>query len=156
MIKQILTYPHDMLREKAAEVGEALDDDTLGNIVYDLLDTARHHNARGLAATQIGIPLRIIVLKRGYQRKGTYDYYINPTILFESNRLHAEQEGCLSIPGVRVRINRAHLLDIQCTTLNGQTITQRLKGPCARAAQHEIDHLNGKLIIDYTTTGTIA
>lgn len=111
----------------------------IASIVEDLKDTAEEHNAAGLAAPQIGLPFRIIVVRLN----GRYYHSINPEITLKAGR-EVGEEGCLSFPPqLRLQIARASRIKWRDHSGNGNAI-----GMVARAFQHEVDHLDGVLIID--------
>lgn len=146
MIKPILTYPNSSLRAKCREVVEI--DAAAKSAVQDLLDTIAQHPALGLAHPQIGGDLRVFVLDAGSNGLHNYQVFINPAITAKT-KLATNLEGCLSFPGKRHRIRRPTELGVTYMTLQGGYVEETLTGYLAIAFQHELDHLNGKLMIDY-------
>lgn len=114
-------------------------------ITKDLADTMRAHDGVGLSAIQIGIPLRICVIRE--HSAGIIFSLVNPKIYGYSDEFDFEEEGCLSLPGVRVKLARP----IKIEVADGRKLEQHMEveGLAARIIQHEIDHMDGKLIIDY-------
>lgn len=112
----------------------------------DMIETMCGNEGVGLAAPQVGVDKRIVVLDvdRGVQR------IINPIILHKEGVMR-EKEGCLSIPGVFVEVERAACVTIQGINEKGEEITIDAEGLLSRVLQHEIDHLNGMLIVDYAS-----
>jgi peptide deformylase len=144
----IITLPNPLLRKLSRPV-ERVDDEVL-RLADDMLETMYAAPGVGLAAVQVGKLLRLIVLdiaKEGEEPQSLV--LINPTILAlgEEKRLH--EEGCLSIPDVRIDIARPSSLRVAYLDRQGARQELAADGLPATAIQHEIDHLNGKLIIDY-------
>lgn len=112
-------------------------------IIQDLLDTAAAHeeNCAGLAAIQIGIPKRVIVVKEG----SNFVTYINPVIVKRSRESYVATEGCLSLDGPRT-VKRYRSVMVSYTTANGKKKSKTFDGFVAEILQHEIDHCNGVLI----------
>jgi peptide deformylase len=139
---KILTYPHPDLRKKAADVDTA--DDVLRKIVDDMADAMYSDDGVGLAATQVGISKRIVVIDGG---KGFLALF-NPEIVDSGEETETMEEGCLSLPGIRVQITRPTHVTVRAINDQGETTQWDVEGLMARIFQHEIDHLNGILIID--------
>jgi len=98
----------------------------------------------GLAAPQVGILQRIIIVKDAQENHG----FLNPEILSKSRKQATDEEGCLSLPGIFLKIKRAKEIEVAAKTIEGKTVRIQATGLGARIFLHEIDHLNGKLIID--------
>jgi peptide deformylase len=145
VIRHILTAEAPILRERAKKVTQF--DASLHRLLDDLLDTMRDAPGVGLAANQIGVPLQVAVIE--LEEKVTE--LINPEIVRSSGEI-IDWEGCLSIPGFVAEIARAAKVTVKARDRTGKEF--RLKGEelFARALQHEIDHLNGVLYIDYLDT----
>lgn len=146
MILPIRLYGDPCLKTKAFD---ALEEDNLKELVDDMFETLdATKSGVGLAATQVGIPLRVFVLIHGDLRIG----FINPIILSYGDEMLKEEEGCLSIPNVGVSIKRYNNIRVQYSVLdeNGELIdkVEEFDGFIARIIQHEIDHLNGICITD--------
>ena len=133
------------LRERATEIERV--DAPVTALIDDLVDTMRADGGIGLAANQIGIPKRVAVVAAG---AGQPLVLINPVILEREGTSTAE-EGCLSIPDIFVDIERAARIAVETTGRDGQRVRVDADDLKARAIQHEIDHLDGLLIIDHAS-----
>jgi peptide deformylase len=131
-----------ILRRKAQPVRKITK--RLRNLAKDMLDTLYKENGAGLAAPQVGVSERVVVIDVG---KGPL-VLINPEIIAREGQSR-DSEGCLSIPGRSEYVTRAQKVRVKFMDLRGQTITMEGEDLLARAFQHEIDHLNGILYIDY-------
>src|SRR5947207_7838772 len=142
VIRRILTADEPMLREKTKKVSHF--DSSLHRLLDDLLETMRDAPGIGLAANQLGVPLRVAVIE--LEEKVTE--LINPQIVKASGEV-LDWEGCLSIPGFVAEVKRAAKVTVKAQDRHGKEF--RIKGGelLARALQHEIDHLHGGLYIDY-------
>jgi peptide deformylase len=146
--RQIVKYGDPVLREVCKPV-EMIDQQTK-DLVSDLTDTLKQANGLGLAAPQIGVPSRIFIVDlEAIDPTASLKVYINPEILETSDEEIEMEEGCLSFPGIYQRIFRPTRVRIRALDLNGQTFEESLDGFAARAVQHEFDHIEGKLFIDY-------
>lgn len=145
MIRQILQYPNDALRNRAIEVTEF--DESIKQLAADLKETAAAFRAEGLASTQIGEAPRMFVIKDF----GTDDYIVcvNPHLVDFSAQDLNSAEGCLSFPGVQETITRSDSIAVSYQTETGEVVETAFVGVNAVAFQHELDHLNGVLFIDY-------
>jgi peptide deformylase len=146
MILRIVEYPEEVLREKARAVPEITDE--IRKLADDMLETMAAAKGVGLAANQVGMPLRIITVETGTEKEHASLVVINPEIV----QLEGEdtcEEGCLSIPGFYELIKRAQKAKVKGIDLKGKTFTLECEGLLARAFQHEIDHLNGIVFIDH-------
>ena len=139
---EIRKYPDSVLRKKALEIEEITDKEV--KLFEEMLFTMRHFAGIGLAAPQIGIARSLIVADIG---EGAIKL-ANPKIL-KARGSDKLEEGCLSIPGVAVNIERPNEIIINGLNENNQLIEIKAKGLLARVLQHEIDHLRGRLIVDY-------
>jgi peptide deformylase len=147
-LRTVKHYPDPGLRKKAQEVSEI--DDGIRAVVEDMFETMEQEGGVGLAAPQIGISNRIIVIsihERGFERLAL----INPVIMESSPERVASEEGCLSVPGIEAEVSRPERVVVQGTTKNGRVVEITTTGLLARVLQHEIDHLNGVLFIDRLT-----
>jgi len=133
-----------VLDEVAVPVDEVTDD--IRRLVDRMIDVMIEHNGIGLAAPQIGIGLRIFVVSVDGTRESA-KVYINPE-LEVSGIQEANEEGCLSVPGVFAKIKRYRKCVITATDLEGKRFTEKANGLQVRAFQHEYDHLEGTLIKD--------
>ncbi|MDD3804272.1 MAG: peptide deformylase [bacterium] len=140
---KIRLYPDPVLRIRSDEVKEG--GKTLKNIIKQMLSGMKLEEGIGLAANQIGITQRIIVLDMGE----TQTVMLNPVLKSASKEKESQFEGCLSFPNLSVAVERSREIDIEFMNTEFKLLTMHLEGINARAFQHELDHLNGVLIIDY-------
>ena len=147
-IKTILTEPNKILRQKSLPVKKV--NKEIQTLMDDMLETMYAAPGIGLAAIQVGIPKRIIVLDIA-QKEGTKDpiFIINPEIIEKSEVNLTYEEGCLSVPGQFAEINRSNKCRIRYLDYNGQQNEINAEGMLSTCIQHEIDHLEGILFIDY-------
>ena len=152
----MIYYGNPILRKHSETVGEITEE--IRQLVSDMIETLNHHKGAGLAAPQVGRLLRIFLFyhyeegEDGYLKLAkTPTVYINPKITILGDELVSDNEGCLSIPGVRGHVIRPHKIRIEATDLNGQVFVEELEGYNARGRLHENDHLNGVLYIDRMT-----
>ena len=147
-LRQILTEPNKLLREKSLTV-EGVDED-LQKLMDDMLETMYAAPGIGLAAIQVGIPKRVIVLDIA-QKDGPKNpmYFVNPEIIEKSNSTSTYEEGCLSVPGQFAEIDRSDKCHIKYLDYYGQQKEIKAHGMLATCIQHEMDHLEGILFIDY-------
>lgn len=138
----IKKYPDGILRKRCPQVKEVTDKER--RLFEEMLFTMRHFAGIGLAAPQVGISDNLVVADIG---EGPV-MLANPRIL-RANGSDRMDEGCLSVPGVSVNIERPYEVVVQGLDENNRFIEVKAKGLLARVLQHEIDHLKGKLIIDY-------
>ena len=147
-LRQILTEPNKILRQKSLPV-ETVDTD-LQKLMDDMLETMYAAPGIGLAAIQVGVPKRVIVLdidqKEG-QKKPLF--FVNPEIIKKSENNSIYEEGCLSVPGQFAEIERPEKCHIKFLNYFGETKEIKAEGMLATCIQHEIDHLEGILFIDY-------
>jgi peptide deformylase len=147
MIRQILTYPDPRLREVAQPV-QAVDAE-IRALAQDMAETMYDAPGVGLAATQIGVALRVFVIDiAGEDEPSDLKVFINPEIL-ESSGTQTWEEGCLSFPGVSEEIKRAARVRVKALDVDGKPFELEATGLMAVAIQHEHDHLNGELMIDH-------
>ncbi len=142
---EILHFPDPRLRKKAIPVDKV--DDQIRQTVKDMLETMYAAPGIGLAATQVNIQQQIIVLDIS-EDKSSPMCFINPEIL-QANGFEEMQEGCLSVPGIFENVERAEEVTVQALDENGEQFTCQADGLLAVCIQHEIDHLDGKLFVDY-------
>ncbi|QEH32847.1 Peptide deformylase [Aquisphaera giovannonii] len=145
---RILHYPHPVLRYPSRAVTEI--DDTLRGIVREMFEQMYDARGIGLAANQVGLPFRFFVLNltADPEQKDQELVFINPEIIKRHSSIE-DEEGCLSIPGVHGDVKRAKKIKVQAYNLQGELATHDAEDLFSRAVQHEIDHLDGKLFIDY-------
>jgi peptide deformylase len=145
-VRPILLYPDPMLRRPAAAVGHF--DDRLTDLVRDLADTMYAASGVGLAAPQIGLSLRVAVVDVApRQPESRLHVLVNPRILFGEGRI-AGEEGCLSMPGVTEKIDRPRRIRLEAWNVRGERFELEAEEFLARVCCHEIDHLEGVLIVD--------
>jgi peptide deformylase len=145
VIRRILTAEEPILRERARKVTQF--DASLHRLLDDMLETMRDAPGVGLAANQIGVPLQVAVI----ELEGKVTELINPQIVRSTGEI-IDWEGCLSIPGFVAEIARAAKVTVKARDRNGKEFRVKGQELFARALQHEIDHLNGVLYIDYLDT----
>lgn len=146
MILQVKTFPDKVLRIKAEPVTNI--DDSLNKLLDDMVDTMHESKGVGLAAPQVGVSKRVIVVDTSVGEDSEMIYkLINPEIISEAGEQLGE-EGCLSVPGEYENVRRADQVTLKAMNLDGDTYTIEAEGFLARVFQHEIDHLNGILFID--------
>jgi peptide deformylase len=147
-VREILKYPHPVLREKAKSVQKI--DSTIKQVVDDMVATMRQESGLGLAANQIGILQRIFV----YDDGTGLGVLINPKIVSAKGE-QIGVEGCLSVPGLQGEVVRAEEVVVKGMDLNGKNLKVKADGLLARIFQHEIDHLDGILFIDRADPDTL-
>jgi peptide deformylase len=147
-ILTILEFPDERLRKKADPVKTV--DLKVKQLVDDMLETMYSAKGIGLAATQVNIQLRVIVLDTS-EEKNTPLCLINPVIL-EKNGGRDYEEGCLSVPGFFENVSRADTVKIKALDKDGVEFEMTADGLLATCIQHEIDHLEGKLFVDYLSS----
>jgi len=146
MLRPILTYPDPFLTKKAVSVPRV--DDKVRELVRDMLETMRAASGVGLAAPQIGVGRRVIVVDVSPAEQESLPVaLVNPEIAERSGSVEG-MEGCLSVPGVEGLVPRAESVLVRGLDLQGQPVRIRATGFLARALLHEIDHLDGILFID--------
>lgn len=140
----IVTGEHsEVLRKKTEKIVNF--DKELKKLVTDLQETAASASGAGLAAPQVGVSLAVTVARLS----GSFVPLINPEVIWQSETAETAEEGCLSLPGVWLMVPRPAEVIVKYSDENGKEQERKLTGWDARVAQHEIDHLNGKLIVDY-------
>jgi peptide deformylase len=144
---QIVKYPHPALRRKSKDLRRV--DVELRKIVGQMFDLMYAAKGIGLSANQVDLPYRLFVLNPAGERAVASDefVFINPVISRQTGMAEAD-EGCLSFPGIYVPVKRPEKIVISAYNLAGEEVRYELDGLPARAAQHEYDHLDGKLFID--------
>ena len=147
-IRKILTEPDPFLRQKSKIVEEV--NDEIRSLMDDMVDTMYDAPGIGLAAIQIGIPKRVIVidLSKDDQKKNPL-YFVNPEIIIKSKNDASYEEGCLSVPNQFAEISRPDTCKVKFLDYEGNKKTLEAEGLLATCIQHEIDHLEGILFIDY-------
>ncbi len=147
-IRPILIHPDPRLRKPAARV-EAVDDE-IRALAADMLATMYDAPGIGLAATQLGVMKRVFVMDcAGKDEPPQPMVLINPEVLWKSEETETSEEGCLSIPEVYEDVTRPERVRVRWMGLDGELHEQEFGDRWAVCAQHEMDHLSGKLFIDY-------
>jgi peptide deformylase len=145
--RPIVIYGDPILREVSDPVDQI--DQEVKNLVSDLVDTLKKAQGLGLSAVQIGVLKRVFIIDLSVvDINETLRVFINPEIIKTEGDTEFE-EGCLSFPGIYQKINRPERVKIRAMDLEGKTFEMEARGLIARAVQHEYDHLEGKLFIDY-------
>ncbi len=142
---EILEIPDVRLRTIAKPVKAF--DDKLGSLIDDMTETMYSAQGIGLAATQVNVHQRLLVLDVS-ERQDQPRVYINPEIV-ESEGEETCEEGCLSVPGIYAEVSRAEKIRVIAQNRDGSSFEEALEGMHAICLQHEIDHLNGRLFVDY-------
>ncbi len=147
MIRPIVQVPDPVLREVAQPVTEF--DADLRALAQDMLETMYDAPGRGLAAPQVGLPMRLFVMDVAW-KEGEPDpqVFVNPEVLGTSEDRVTREEGCLSIPGRMSRVSRPAEVALRWQDLDGEWQEDTFDGFAATCVQHELDHLDGVLCID--------
>lgn len=146
-ILKILKYPDPRLRTVAENVKNF--DKSLIKLSKDMLETMYDENGIGLAATQIDVHIRLVVIDISEERDDPM-IFVNPVVsVLDNKSLVPCEEGCLSIPGASVEVTRPDKIKLNWLDINGKHHEARPEGLLAVCIQHEIDHLQGKLLVDY-------
>jgi peptide deformylase len=141
----ILEFPDPRLTTVASEVETF--DQTLKKLVHDMTETMYTANGIGLAATQVNVHKRLLVLDVSEDQEYPR-VYINPQILEHSGE-QVHEEGCLSVPGIYASVKRAENITVRAQDIEGNLFEEQLEGLHAVCVQHEMDHLVGRLFVDY-------
>ena len=147
-IRKILTDPDPFLRQKSKNVNVV--DDSIRSLMDDMIDTMYDAPGIGLAAIQIGVPKRVIVidLSKRDEKKNPL-YFVNPEIITKSKNDASYEEGCLSVPNQFAEISRPNTCKVKFLDYDGNEKILEAEGLLATCIQHEMDHLEGILFIDY-------
>ena len=155
----IITLPDPVLRQKSTPIERV--DDELRRTLDDMLETMYDAPGVGLAANQVNIAKRFVVVDAGSGKDDDDDdsedvrnplFLINPEIVSRGDALRSYEEGCLSLPDVRVEIERPDMITVRYLDRNGAQQELNAEGFLATVIQHEVDHLDGKLIIDFLSS----
>ncbi len=139
---QLRTFPDPVLRKKAVKIEEF---GTLAETVEEMARIMYASKGIGLAAPQVGLSIKLFVIDVGNGLRA----FLNPQITVKPGKRTKMEEGCLSVPAVGVVVKRPDRIKVKAQSMEGDLFTEEFEGLAARAIQHENDHLNGKLIIDY-------
>lgn len=166
MLLSIVKFGASVLRSSSSPVD--FRDSGLQNLIANMWETMYHTNGCGLAATQVNQPIRLFVVDSipTYQHmgnaeretsfegdQGIKEVFLNPLIIQKSERIWRYEEGCLSIPGIALRISRPWAITIRYFDAEFREHTRTFAGMTARMIQHEYDHIEGKLFLDYLDPG---
>lgn len=148
-LRNILIHPDPRLKKAATPVASVTDD--LRRLADDMLETMYHAPGIGLAAPQIGVMERVLVMDCVKDEGAKPDpmVLINPQVVWTSDTRNVYEEGCLSIPEHYAEVERPAEVEVEWMELDGKTRREKFDALWATCVQHEIDHLNGKLFIDY-------
>jgi peptide deformylase len=144
-IREILEFPDPRLRTVARPVEDF--DEALAEFVEDLYETMYEEQGIGLAASQVDVHRQVLVMDTSEERNAPRAF-INPEII-ASGGTQVYEEGCLSIPGIYAKVERAEQVTVRARRPDGSTFETQLDGLDAVCLQHEMDHLQGKLFVDY-------
>ena len=147
-IKPLIILPDPVLRQVSSPIAQV--DDAVRKLSDDMLETMYDAPGIGLAAIQVGVPKQMLVIdlhKEGEEKQP--QIFINPEILRSSDERSAYEEGCLSIPDYYAEVERPAKVTVRYIDISGKEQTVEAEGLLATCLQHEIDHLNGVLFIDY-------
>jgi peptide deformylase len=144
-ILDVLRFPDERLRTVAKKIIEV--DKSITTIINDMFDTMRDENGIGLAATQVNIHKRLVVMDVS-ENQDTPMVFINPEITHKEGKTISE-EGCLSVPNNYAQVERAEKVTVTALDKKGETFTLDADGLMAICIQHELDHLKGILFVDY-------
>lgn len=153
MILPIYLYGSEILRNQNVDA-DLTDKEGLASFIADMKDTLKEADGCGLAAPQVGVNKRILIVD-GTDLADTYDYLkdfrrtmINPVIVEESEQTCEYSEGCLSVPGIYAEVTRPSVIKVEYYDENLNKVTEEFKGFACRMVQHEMDHLDGNLFVD--------
>ena len=147
-LRQILTEPNPILRNKSLPVEKV--DKELQELIDDMMETMYAAPGIGLAAIQVGVAKRVIVLDLSSKEETKKPmHFVNPEIITKSENITTYEEGCLSVPGQFAEINRPDKCHVKYLDYFGKPQEMKAEGMIATCIQHEMDHLEGVLFIDY-------
>lgn len=144
-VLEVLTFPDERLRTIAKTVDNV--DDSIRSLVTDMFETMKDEKGIGLAATQVNVHKRVVVMDISEEQNEPY-VFINPEIVEKSGSTVSE-EGCLSVPNNYAKVDRAEKVKVRALNENGEAFELEAEGLLAICIQHELDHLQGKLFVDY-------
>lgn len=156
LIQRIVQYPHPTLRHPSKPLRRV--DEELRQMIAEMLELMYEQDGVGLAANQVDLPYRLFVMNPTGDRaqKDQELVLINPEILSRKGGMEEKEEGCLSLPGIYAPVRRSSKVVVSAYTLQGEEVRYAFEGLAARAAQHEIDHLDGVLFIDRLSPPALA
>lgn len=144
-VLSVLKYPDPRLRQQAASVQSV--DDEIRQLVDDMAETMYEAPGIGLAAVQVNVLKRVVVIDISSDRS-ELKVFINPVVTMASGELESE-EGCLSVPGIYAPVKRAEFISVEAVDREGDKFSMEAQGMLAVCIQHEVDHLDGKVFVDY-------
>lgn len=144
-ILNILRYPDARLRQIAQPVAAV--DDGIRTLIDNMAETMYRAPGIGLAAIQVSVPKRVLVIDIS-EKRNSLEVFINPRIV-ERDGVQVMEEGCLSVPGIFEEVERSRRIRVRALDRNGQEFEREADGLLAVCIQHEIDHLDGKVFVDY-------
>lgn len=144
-ILKVIQYPNPVLSQKAERVQKLNKEDL--RLIQNMIETMYEEDGVGIAAPQVNVSKRIIVISPNAKR-GEEEAYLNPELIESSKEVELGVEGCLSLPGISCEIWRSKRVKFSALDSKGRKVVGELRDFPARVIQHEIDHLNGTLIID--------
>ena len=145
---KIYEYPHPILKKKAVQLEKEEFNAELKQLLEDMLETMYAEAGVGLAAPQVGISKRVVVIDVEQDEEGNPRYFVNPEIIWHSEEKVCGPEGCLSVPDQRAEVERFAAVKVRYFTPEGEEKELEAEGFLAVAVQHELDHLDGILYID--------
>ncbi len=147
-LREILTVPHPLLKQVSEPVEGV--DDALRALMDDMLETMYAAPGIGLAAVQVGVPQRVIVMDLAREDEAPQPrYFVNPEIVWRSDEMAVREEGCLAVPEIYDEVERPARVKIRFLDYDGALIEDNAEGLLAVCIQHEMDHLEGVLFIDH-------
>jgi len=149
-ILEIKKFKDPVLRKRCKKIRKV--NDKIKSLIVNMVQTMEEGHGIGLAAPQVGVSKRVIVVKADFRGQRILAL-INPKITKRSRKKEKGEEGCLSFPGIFLEIKRAEEIRIKAININGEKINLKVNGILARVFQHEVDHLNG--ILFYSRLGPI-
>ena len=147
-IREIIVVPNPLLKQVSEPVGQV--DDALRGLMDDMLETMYAAPGIGLAAIQVGVPKRVIVMdlaREGEPKEPRF--FVNPEILWRSEETAPYEEGCLSVPEIYEQVERPARVKLRYLNYQGEAVEEDAEGLFAVCIQHEMDHLEGVLFIDH-------
>ena len=147
-LREIITVPNPLLKKVSEPVEKV--DDALRALMDDMLETMYAAPGIGLAAVQVGAPVRVIVMDLAREGEPPQPrYFVNPEITWRSEEMAVREEGCLSVPDVYDEVERPARVGLRYLDYHGEHVEEDAEGLLAVCIQHEMDHLNGVLFIDH-------
>lgn len=152
MLRPVLQYPDPLLSKVSEPVAEI--NDEIRALAKDMLDTLTTVGGVGIAAPQIGVLKRVVIIDVSQEKNDPdlpqdFRVFVNPVVTVLDPRGHEENEGCLSVPDLRAKVKRPRRVALDAMDLDGNPVHIEGEGYYGACMQHETDHLDGKLFIDY-------